>query len=302
MFSQPSRGFGSTQDPWFKIGTFDVGSAALTSLAMLLGMLLVSVEGGTGAGPVNRALLYWPDRILDGQVWRLLTWFIPSEPGLWTLVSIVMIFLLGSRIEDMLGKVRMARFLVITMLVVSVLAIIFHAIGWQLRSLPEGYMLNSVVFYAFIAAMPGARFFFGIPGWVLGLVSFTIHLLQLIEFRSWADILYLFMWTGGVLMVTKAFGLADSVTWIPDVRPVTSKIGGRGDGTSGGAPGTAASRSARRAKAAKRDTPIVPVDSSFEEMGIDEILDQISAFGMDSLNAAQRKKLDAYSKGRRKDK
>ena len=45
---------------------------------------------------------------------------------------------------------------------------------------------------------------------------------------------------------------------------------------------------------------VVPDEQRFEDLGIDDILDQINAFGMDSLSSEQKKILKQYSKGRKK--
>lgn len=296
MFSQPMRGFSNGQEPWFRIGTFDVGSAGVASLIILVGSVVTAISGVNSG--LTRTLVFNASKVADGQIWRLLTWVFPTEPSLGMLLSTVFIYLLGSQIEGALGRIKMAKYLAYLILICSVLAQILYAIG-----LPTSYALTSAllsagVFYTFLTYRPGVRFFFGIPGWILGAVFFSLEALQLLEFRSFGDLAFLFLRVGGFFLLAKVFGLANDVDWIPDLRTAVpaSKTPSH---ASGGSRRRGRKRSSS-AKAAASARPMVVVDSSFEEMGIDEILDQISAFGVESLNDAQRKKLDAYSKGRKK--
>ncbi len=299
MFSQPSRrfGIGGIQDPWFRIGTLEVGSAGVVSLIVLVGMLIFAFEGPTD--PVTNQLEFVGSGITRGEVWRLFTWFIPNVPSIWTIFSAAIIFFLGTQLEGALGRVGMAKFLLALVLIPSVVALFLYAFGFGSFAMFGGQLVSSGIFYTFVAYMPGAKFFFGIPGWVIAAVFFALEALAHIADRNTAGLLFLFLRVGGVLLAAKAFGLANEVAWIPDLRVL-------GGGGAGKAPQQKArggrSRRRRPGKDDAATRPMVVVDSSFEEMGIDDILDQISAFGMDSLNAAQRKKLDAYSKGRRKDK
>ena len=32
--------------------------------------------------------MLWPEKVLEGQIWRLVTWPIANEPDLWTVVTI----------------------------------------------------------------------------------------------------------------------------------------------------------------------------------------------------------------------
>lgn len=308
MFSQQRGQFSSGQQPWFRIGEFDVGTSALAAFAVFFGMLVSVAEGHSAS--VTKWLRYSGEDILGGQIWRLVTWFVPNDPDLWIVVSIAMIYLIGMRIEALLGRVGLLKFLVAVVVSSSVIALLLHVLGQEIHVLPTGYVfslngyaISSALFVALVLAMPGAQSFFGLPLWALIAVLYVIRLLVLIQDRLWADVYLELLVLGATMVIARAFGLAEAYPWIPDVRPLLAKApgGGASAGSSSYAAGTPRKPSGRRGRKAASDTPIVAVDSSFEEMGIDEILDQISAFGMDSLSPSQKKKLDAYSKGRKKD-
>lgn len=309
MFSQQRGQFSSGQQPWFRLGEFDVGTSALAAFAVFFGMLVSVAEGGSAS--VTKWLRYSGDDILSGQIWRLVTWFVPNDPDIWIVVSIAMIYLIGMRIEALLGRVGLLKFLVAVVFSSSLIALLLHVLGQEIQVLPTGYVfslngfaISSALFVALVLAMPGAQSFFGLPLWALIAVLYVVRLLVLIQDRWWADVYLELVVLGATMVIARAFGLAEAYPWIPDVRPLLAKT--PGGGTSAGSassysPGSPRKPLGRRGRKAASDTPIVAVDSSFEEMGIDEILDQISAFGMDSLSPSQKKKLDAYSKGRKKD-
>lgn len=300
MFSQSPGRFVSGQDPWFRIGTTDVGTTGIAAIVVLVGLFLSAAEGN--AAPISSKLLYFGGDVADGQVWRLFTWWTANDVSLNTIFSIVMIVLIGGQIEGVLRRVKMAKYLLVLVTLHSFLALALYTIGLDDLVLIGANRISSALFYTLILLRPGIRFFFGIPAWALGGVFLLIEFLALLQDRDWTGVIFFFLALGGIALAAKAFGLANDVAAIPDVRKLQPSGATEPSGYS--APSSERPTSRRRRSSKKRGTgapPIVGVDASFEEMGIDEILDQISAFGMDSLNASQRKKLEAYSKGRKKD-
>jgi hypothetical protein len=181
----------------------------------------------------------------------------------------------------------MIQFLAILVLTPALAAVLFDLAG--ISGTPLAFagasLLSSSIFYAFIAYMPNAPFFFGIPAWILGAVFALVELLALIADRNLALLLLFIVRVGGALVTAKSFGLAAEVPWIPSI-PI-----GRGGTKSPG-------RSPRRGK---KSAPLTVVkEDQFAALDIDSILDQVSAFGVDSLTSEQKKKLKAYSKDRKK--
>ncbi len=298
MFSDSSRrfNFGGNSEPWFRIGTLDVGSAGVLSFVVLFGFLLSAFEGPNN--PVTDHLYFGSSEVFGGEIWRIVTWMIPNAIDIWPLLSIAMIFYIGSMIEGTLGREGMVKYLAVLILIPVFSGLIVHVLGWPF-AFAGGRYIASALIYTLVVFMPSVRSFFGVPLWILVAVFFVVEALQYIKIGYMGGLIFHFLQLGFVFLAAKAFGLANEISWIPDLRTVMSG----GSGQSGGSPAPRVSGKKRRGRRSKQDAPrpMVAVDSSFEEMGIDEILDQISAFGMDSLNSSQRKKLDAYSKGRKKD-
>ncbi len=308
MFNfRPSR-FAETGDPWFRIGTFDIGSAGIVSLVVAVSMFIRAGEGVNG--PFGRWLSYSGDAVRDGELWRMVTWWMPNEPSLWTVITVALIYLLGGQLEAALGgKERMATYLGLMIIIPPVLAQLIditQVAGTPTPLLDAGIPAGVVwgaLFYTFIAHMPNAPFWFGIPGWVLGAVFFVIRLLQVMQIRNTALIILFILSLVCTLLAAKAFGLAEELDFIPDLS------GGRGTGVAAATPRPKKrSRRPKRGRKGGADLTVVPgppgaesggIDD-FDEMGIDEILDQVNAFGMESLSSEQKRKLKEYSKRKKK--
>lgn len=303
MFSQSPRQFSSGQDPWFRIGTVDIGTTGVVSLVVLFGVLLSAAEGA--GNPVSAELAFFSSDVTSGEIWRLVTWWVASVSAFSSIISAAVIFFIGGQIEGALGRVRMAKFVGVLILIFPLAALALYIVGFKSLGLAAADEISRAMFYTLILLRPGIRFLFGIPAWVLGAVFFVIELLDNIEARDGTRVLFMFLTLGLVFLTAKAFGLANDIPWIPDIRRVSSGASGGASPFSGGTSSRSASSGGRLRRPSRKTPvrpPVVGVDSSFEDMGIDEILDQISAFGIESLNSAQRKKLDAYSKGKKKDK
>lgn len=279
--------FGGGGNPWFRIGTVDIGSSAFAALAVLVGMVLVAVEGPSL--PVSRWLIFFAPDVANGQVWRMLTWFIPNDISLWTLLSAFLIFSFGTHLENTLGRERMAQFLAVLILIPSLVAMALHATG--IFDGPLGFsggsLLSSALFFAFVLTMPNARFFFGIPGWAIAAAFIGIQLLSYLGQRDTGGAVNYLISLFLIVAATNVFGLIDSIPAIPSMGRSPS-------------PGRSSKkRSPKGSDSGTIRTPPATVseldDERFRALDIDPILDQIAAFGIDSLSSDQRKKLESYS-------
>lgn len=291
---QPNR-FSGGQEPWFRLGTLEVGSAGIVSLVVAVSIFLWAIEGPSHA--ISSLLWLEPLEVRSGQIWRLLTWWMPNQPSLGAIISVVIIFYFGSQLEGALGRIRMAQFLGILVIVPAITSVLVSYTGMvgAVDPLIGARLLNTALLVAFVAYLPSVRFFFGIPGWVLVSVFVGIDILQYLSVRYYPGIIILAVMIGSTLLAAKAFGIAEEVEWIPKI----ATIGGEGSGYLRDSSG----RSTKRRRRKGPDLSVVdPVsdDQVFEQLDIDSILDQVSAFGVDSLSAKQKKALKEYSKRKRK--
>lgn len=272
-YSKPNRR--GPNDPWFRIGTLDIGSAALLALMCAVSVLIYAFE------PVDKPILtklaLIPGKVTSGELWRILTWPLANgldQRMLSVLISIAVLWYFGSRLEDQIGRTRMAWYL--TMLIV-----IPGLVGTAL-DLPQAgvHTVQLVVLLAFVAEYPNVRFFFGIPAWVLGAVYVAAEVLQLAGDRANRRLLFFLISLLVGALAGRAVGLLENYKWIPRVgmphrtkRPKRSRRPAVVAGPWGG-------------------TPSVSSDQS----ELDDLLDKISASGMDSLSRSEKQRLNELSK------
>lgn len=288
--------FGSSSDPWFRLGNFDVTTTIFMVGAGLMSMFVWAAEGNVG--PLTRALLFDSNDVLGAQIWRLVTWPLPNDPSIWTVIMLAVLFMLGSQLESRMGR-RPFTFLVGALVLipalvsaaVGIIAPVSGIFGWRFVELG--------ILVAFAAAFPTARFFFGIPAWAIAGVIVVVDALQLISARGTGGLIFFAVLVAVALIGIRSLGFADEVEWIPSIALPASLTGQ----TSRPTKSQRAQRSVRSTgKSHLRSVP-APTDNANEALNdreIDELLDQVSANGIDSLTKAQRKRLEDHSKRLRK--
>ncbi len=285
-YSSPESRYGGT--PWFKVGDVDVGTAVLVALACAVSMFVWAID---------RALLepfvLIADKVRSGQIWRLVTWPFPTEPDFWAVITIAIFWYFGRELEGLLGRNRFAWFLGILTIVPAVIATL---VGFNVYGLEY---LQLGVFIVFIAEHPTARFFFNIPGWVIGAVIVGLQVLQLAGNRNGDGLVFLLVLLVTAGLAARSFGLATQLPWIP-VLPMP----GAGVEKSspkkrrkGGSPATTRSRqTVVEGPWAAPNMPRPSPDAAAAQAELDVLLDKISAGGLDSLTSDEKKRLNELSK------
>lgn len=274
--ARPGRG---SDDGWFRLGSLE-----FTTVVLVVGLVIVSIIEWAvepAGKPVQQALLLDPDSVLHGQVWRLITWPIvyPGGIGLFDIIAVAIFWYFGSEIERMLGKVRMAWFLGLVAGGLGLLWVAVVEVSTLYGALFSLNQLELMVILVFIAEYPHRRFFFNIPGWVIGLVLVALYVLGYVGNREWLLLLNFFL---GLLLtgiVARSLGLLSEITWMPRVA----------------LPHRSPKRRPRRSSGPTvvagpwqpQPTPSVSPDQA----ALDALLDKISDSGMDSLSDRERAQL-----------
>ena len=259
-------------DPWFRVGTVEIGSAALLGLMCAASVLVYAIDKTL---LIKLALI--PSDIRSGQVWRIVTWPLANgfdQPLLWVIVSIAVLWYFGSRLEEQVGRTRFAWFL---------FAIIFipGLVGTAL-DLPQAgvHTVQLVVLLTFIAEYPNVRFFFGIPAWVLGAVYVAAEVLQLTGDRAGRHLLFFIVSLLVGALAARSVGMLEGFAWIPKIGMPHRRRGPK--------------RSRRPAVVAG---PWAGTNTySQDQSELDDLLDKISATGMSSLSKAEKERLNELSK------
>ena len=288
----PSRRFGYSDDPWFRIGGFPVSTTAFVVGLGVISMIIWGIEGRFG--PLFRELVLVSDdfsaslgSVVEGDIWRLVTWPIPNEPHFWTIVLFAIFYMLGSQIESLLGRWRFAFFLIALTLIPAVIVTAVEA-ATGINGYVAGLRMVEVgVLVAFAAQYAQARFWPGIPGWVIAVVIVGLDALQALGNRNWFALVVLACTVAVALLGIRAFGHATNLTWIPKLSMSSS--------SSQQSTSTGWSRSRRRSRG-RDHLRSVPSAGESVSPEIDALLDQVASQGLDSLTRKQRKQLEAHAR------
>lgn len=255
---------------WFRVGTVDVTTTVLVTAISVLSMVLYAISRQAAV-----KLALGPSLVLSGEVWRLATWPLFNPPDIFVAFSIAAFWYFGSSLEALLGRIR---FLVLLAILVILPAVIFTVIATPSRSFAGVFgmgLLTSAVVVAFLAAFPGTRSFFNLPLWVVCSAYLGLSVLQYLSIADWWSLLFLLLMIATALLAARAFGIS-RLTWIPRV-PLPSALTG--------APSSRPEK--KRAKASH--LKVVRTNE------LDTLLDKIAESGLQSLTAAERRRLDELS-------
>lgn len=284
-YSSPESRYGGT--PWFRVGDIAVGTAVLVSAACVLSMFVWAISPD-----LLEPLVLDASKVRSGQIWRLVTWPLANAPSIWTVINIAIFWYFGRELEGLLGRNRFAWFLLILTFVPAVFATLLDINVAGLDYLQLG------VFMVFIAEHPTARFFFNIPGWVIGAVIVGLQVLQLVGARNGDGLVFLLVLLATAGLAARSFGLATQLPWIPKL-PMpgsgTSRSPSKRRRSGGGATKTK-SRPTVVEGPWSAPTPAPSPDAIAAQAELDQLLDKISASGLESLSNDEKRRLNELSK------
>lgn len=260
---------------WFRLGRIHLTSTLVAVLVGLIGMLAGAFSGGF----TTLLTAFVPDAVFSGQVWRIFTWPLADSIGLWSILTLVMLWYFGREVEAGIGRNAMAKLLLGAWVSFTVSALILGVLlpGVVLAGLN---LIQFAVLLLFIAENPRRPFFFGIPAWVLGSVLLALQVLQMMGGRMWGALFVLLFGLFGVAVAAKGVGLLSGASFIP-----------------GGA--RTQRRSTRRAAAPRQPSREERRHVSDEDR-MDALLGKISAEGIHSLTKGERAELEKLRQRRRR--
>lgn len=278
------RAGGEASNPWFRIGTVDVGTTMLVVLLSVVSLVVFALEPVDK--PIQVALAMISEDVAHGQVWRLVTWPLANLfVSFWVVISIFFFWYFGTEIERAIGRFKMAVLLIGTSVLVGAVGTVIDLAspgtfrGGGLAGLSNLGLLLALVF---IAEYPNIRFFFGIPGWAIGLVFVGIQIIQLLGYRYLVDLWTFLASLVIVAVMARSVGLLAERSWVPALPK----------------PKLRRRRKNRRGGPATRPTvvqgpwqPSATAPVSPDQAALDALLDKISATGMDSLSDQERDQL-----------
>lgn len=268
---------GGSRDPWFRVNHFDVNTTTLITALSGLSMLLWAISPATFAW-----LIELPSEVKRGQLWRIATWPLANPPSIWTVLTLYIFWLLGTQLENTLGRFRFLGMLTALTIVPGIIGVLINVPLGGFRTVELG------IFVAYALENPRTRFMFNIPAWVMAAVIVGIEVLQLSGNRDGGGIVLLFVLLATAVVMLKSLGMgSDLPAWVPRV-PLPGLAGPKRK------PGPAKRakdliKRAEKAEASVTDISTMrPMEVSPEakrarQAKIDGILDKISAHGINSL-------------------
>jgi membrane associated rhomboid family serine protease len=269
---------GGPRDPWFRVNQFDVNTTTLITALSGLSMLLWAVSPTTLGW-----LVQLPYEVKRGQLWRIATWPLANPPSIWTVLTLYIFWLLGTQLENTLGRFRFLGMLAALTIVPGIIGVLINVPIGGFRTVELG------IFVAYALENPRTRFMFNIPAWIMAAVIVGIEVLQLSGNRDGGGIILLFVLLATAIVMLKSLGMgADLPDWVPRV-PLPGMAGVKRK------PGKAKRakdliKRAEKAEASVTDISTMrPMEVSPEakrarQAKIDGILDKISAHGINSLD------------------
>lgn len=277
---------------WFQVGSIDVTTTVLITGLAALCLLSYAIDPDLQAW-----LVFDSEAIIRGQLWRIITWPVVTPPDIWGVIGVALYFYFGTMIEARMGRQRYAWFTGICVVVpAAIIAVLAPLTSTQVFN-GQIRLLEMAIILAFILIEPHARSFFGIPFWVLGAVILAIDVIQMLGQREWLILLWVALVLGAASLLVRAYSLTE-FEQIPLI-PLPSSVSGDPYAKANRARERKA-RSKGRTSRPGRDDVVVPIHredlSRAEQADMDRLLDKISETGMVSLDAEERRRLDAYSR------
>jgi len=281
-----ARPGGGSDDGWFRLWTIEVTTTVLVLVLAIASIIEWAFEGS--GGPLQTHILLDPDSVVSGQVWRVVTWPIayPGGIGLLDVFTLFILWYFGTEIESLLGKKKMAWFLALITVGLGLLWVAVVELSTLYAQLYSVNQIELMVLLVFIAEYPHRRFFFNIPGWVIGVIIVGISVLSYVGGRDWLLLLNFGLGLALTALIARSMGLMSEWEHVPRISFRRSRAPKR-------------PKSPKRPKRASggptvvqgpwQPTPTPPV--SRDQAALDALLDKISASGMDSLTDGEREQL-----------
>jgi hypothetical protein len=276
--ARPGRG---SDDGWFRLGSIEVTTTVLVVVLVIASVVEWAFEGSYG--PLQSHILLDPDSVMSGQVWRVLTWPIayPGGIGIFDVLTIFIFWYFGTEIESLLGKKKMAWFVGLVTVGLGLLWVAVVELSTTYGTLSAVNQLELMVLLVFIAEDPHRRFFFNIPGWVIGVIIIGISMLSYVGNREWLLLLNFALGLVLTAFIARSLGLMGEWRRVPHVNLRRQGRSKRQKRRSSSGPTVV------QGPWQPSETPPV----SRDQAALDALLDKISASGMDSLTDGEREQL-----------
>ncbi len=266
----------------------------MTTTVLVTGIATISMVFNALLPSILLRLYFAPGAF--AQPWSLFTWPLANPIGFWPVIGLVLFWYFGSRLEEVLGRGKMLRFLIVGWLVYTVLAVVVSLAGTGEPVLAGISVFYYIVILAFVLQHPDLRF--GIPfteisfpAWIAVVVVVAISALQMIAARAVLTIVFMAASWAIMAVVGRSMGLFTQVACLPNLAVHRQSRAPR-------AP--RAPKQSRRDRKKSAQILAGPWEQEIKQHQadrerLDDLLDKISSGGMDSLSEKEKKELKVLS-------
>ncbi len=231
-------------------------------IVYVVSMIATVIVRETPASPWLNALVFSSDRVLAGEVWRLLTFGLVNLPSLGFALDMLMLFWFGREVERYFGR-RIFFALFATLYLLPVLFLTLVGLRWP--TLFAGETGSFALFIAFATLYPDTLLLFNVPAKWAAIILVGLSALIDVSNHDFVGL------TSLLLTSAVAYGFVRFQ---------------RGQWQ---LPALSRPRPRERAPRPRESRP--PVADSMAE--VDALLDKIAQSGIHSLTPVERAKLDA---------
>ncbi len=146
---------------WFHAGRFDVTG---TDIVCALGIVSMFMYG-ISADLFNKLVFYAP-LVREGEVWRIITWPIATEPTVWGLLGIIFFWLFGQQLEGLFGRGKFVAWVLAITIIPALLLTGLGAIESSFDFTSVEFGLSSLFLggiWVYAATYPGVQVVRGHP-------------------------------------------------------------------------------------------------------------------------------------------
>jgi membrane associated rhomboid family serine protease len=249
---------------------YPVYAAHFIVLVFVASMLVTTLLNLFGVGALLNGLIYSSERVLRGEVWRVVTFGLYNQPSLNFVIDMAMMVWFGREVERNFGR---RTFLIFYGCLYLLTPLLFTVVGlWWPMSL-VGEIGSFAIFIAFATLYPNAPILFSLLAKWVAAILVGIYTLMALNNRDLVSLLSLWATAGFAFAFVRyqqgrldlprisLFRRGPKLRVLPDLKPDKSS-------------GTKEARGSSMAE-------------------IDALLDKIAQSGLSSLTAKERAKLDA---------
>lgn len=254
-------------------------------VVLVASMLVTTVMMFARAGGVLEWFAFNSTSVLQGQVWRVLTYGLVNPPSLGFALDMLMIVWFGREVERFLGR---RVFFQLYAGIYLVKPLLLTAIGPFQASRFSGEVGSFALFVAFATLFPNAPLLFNILAKWAALVLIALSALMALAAHDWIGLVELAATCGFAWLFVR---YQQGVFRLPvpriRIRPRQPEGGGR--------PTPAPASAARSGPARSPSSPAAPAPraTTATMAEVDALLDKIAQHGIHSLTAEERARLES---------